>query len=74
MDSGNDKKREALYAVQILKDLGRLNAIWITFQNYMFCLWVLYKLSISIFMFRQLFVISMLIKDQFWCLQNYLEL
>ena len=29
MDSGNDKKREALYAVQILKDLGRLNAIWI---------------------------------------------
>ena len=58
MDSGNDKKREALYAVQILKDLGRLNAIWITFQNYMFCLWVLHKLSISIFMFRQLFVIS----------------
>ena len=67
MDSVNDKKREALYAFQILKDLGRWNSIWITFQNYMFCLWVLYKLSIIIFMFRQLFVISMLIKDQFWC-------
>ena len=36
MDPGNDKKREALYAVQILKYLGRINAIWITFQNYMF--------------------------------------
>ena len=74
MDSGNDKKREALYVVQILQDLGRLNAIQITFQNCMFCIWVLYKLSISIFMFRQLFVISMLIKDQFWCLQTFLEL
>ena len=52
MDFGNDKKREALYAVQILRDLGRLNAIWITFQNYMFFLWVLYKLSIITFIFR----------------------